>query len=348
MSPSIGPMRPSSRRIWRSRRSISARSHRARGHFEQLRGVERQRVGARRGHDRLSDPADPLGERPAASRVELREDVVEENERRRAPLLGDHLRLGEQEREHGQALLALGAEAPQVPLSRADGDVVEVRAEAGDAALQIALQPRLERRRGRRLAAVVERGARQAELVRAFGEDGREQRDRLLPGRDEGGAEGRHLLRPRRNRVAGRGAERDPPQRCVPLPDRGRILERERRAARQQPAQRPVEVRAARGGTPFHDGEPVGREDERRDLAAELLGRPQRRTVQLRALPGLLLQRHLQLDRPAAPVARRARSAPPRRRTGRAAGRRACAARSPACRRAATRAGSSCRRRSRP
>jgi len=43
-------------------------------------------------------------------------------------------------------------------------------------------------------------------------------------------------------------------------------------------------------------GQAVGREDERRDLGAQLLGRPQRRAVQLRALPRLL-QRDLERER---------------------------------------------------
>ena len=79
--------------------------------------------------------------------VELGEHVVEQEQRRDAAALGDQLRLGEQEREHGEPLLALRAEAPQLARAGGDDDVVEVRAEAGDAALEVAVEPRVERRR---------------------------------------------------------------------------------------------------------------------------------------------------------------------------------------------------------
>ena len=119
MSPSIGPMRPSSR-LDLAVEAVHQPTLTAPGvTSEELRRLERQRLGARRGDDRLSDPADPLGKHQPAGRVELREHVVQEHERRRAPLLGDHLRLGEQEREHGQSLLPLRAEAPKLALSGA-------------------------------------------------------------------------------------------------------------------------------------------------------------------------------------------------------------------------------------
>ena len=156
---------------------------------------------------------------------------------------------------------------------------------------------------GRRLAAVVER-ARPAGRARRRAPRRRATSSAIASRRDSTSAraERRDLLRPRRDRLAGRGADRDAPQRRVPLPDRGRVLERQRRPARQQPAERAVEVRAARRGAALDDGEAVGREDERRDLGAELLGRAQRRAVQLRAA-----------SRPAAAASPRARRGrPPR------------------------------------
>ena len=251
VSPSIGPKRPSSRRDLLAQTLHQPHAHHARGDLEQLGGLERQRVGAGGGDDRLADAPDPLGEDPPARRVELGEHVVEQHERRRAAPLRDHLRLGEQEREHREPLLALRAEAAQVALAGADGDVVEVRAGAGDAALEIALEPRLERLDRRRLAGVVERRIRQSELAGALGERGREHRERVLPVLDELGAELGHLLRPRRDRLTGRGTDLDAAQRGVPLADRGRVLDRQRRAARLQAAERRGRSRrAARPGRP--------------------------------------------------------------------------------------------------
>ena len=75
-----------------------------------------------------SEPGDAVGEHAAAARVELGEHVVEQQQRRAA----SELRLGEQQREQREALLALRAEAPQVAARPAAmRDVVEVRAEPG-------------------------------------------------------------------------------------------------------------------------------------------------------------------------------------------------------------------------
>jgi hypothetical protein len=87
------------------------------------------------------------------------------------------------------------------------------------------------------------------------------------------------------------------------LPNGRGILDRERRAAGEETPDRPVEVGTAGGGTSLYDREPVGREDERRDLAAQLLGRAQLRPVQLRPLSVLELERHLDRSRTAAEVA---------------------------------------------
>ena len=59
-------------------------------------------------------PGDAGREDAAARGVELGEHVVEEEQRREAAAVGDQLRLGEQEREHREPLLALRAEAAQV------------------------------------------------------------------------------------------------------------------------------------------------------------------------------------------------------------------------------------------
>ena len=122
--------------------------HLARRDLEELRGRERQGVGAGGRDDRLPDGADALAERPAAARVELGEHVVEQQERRHARPLRDGLRLGEQQREHGEALLALRAVQAQVAVV---GEHLDVVAGAGpspvDAALEVALEARLQRAR---------------------------------------------------------------------------------------------------------------------------------------------------------------------------------------------------------
>ena len=90
--------------------------------------------------------ADSLTQRPAAALVELRERVVEEQQRRHAAALADQLGLGEEEREDGEALLALRAERAEVAVAAADRDLVEVRADAGRAPLDVAGEPLLELR----------------------------------------------------------------------------------------------------------------------------------------------------------------------------------------------------------
>ena len=64
----------------------------------------------------------------AAALVELGEGVVEKEERWHPAAGGDQLRLGEQEREHGEPLLALRAERAEIAVAGADRDLVEVRA----------------------------------------------------------------------------------------------------------------------------------------------------------------------------------------------------------------------------
>src|SRR5581483_8575777 len=100
--PACGPNRASS-----PRRSSASRST---AHLDELRGLEGKRRGVRGGDHRLPHAGDPLGEHAAAARVELGEDVVEEQERRRV----EQRRLREQQREHREPLLALRPELAQV------------------------------------------------------------------------------------------------------------------------------------------------------------------------------------------------------------------------------------------
>jgi len=93
-------------------------------------------------------------------------------------------------------------------------------------------------------------------------------------------------------RTTGGSAERG-----VPLSDGRHVLDGQRRAARQQPAQRPVEVRTPRGRAALDHREPVRCEDERRHLRAQRLGRAEDAAVQLRALPLAATEHHLELER---------------------------------------------------
>ena len=83
-------------------------------------GASGSASGPGRGDDRLSHRADSLTQDPAAALVELGERVVEEQQRRHAAALGDQLRLGEEEREDGEPLLALRAERPEVAVAAPD------------------------------------------------------------------------------------------------------------------------------------------------------------------------------------------------------------------------------------
>ena len=111
------------------------------------------------------------------------------------------------------------------------------------------------------------------------------RRDRLsrAAGRRSGAKLG-HPGRPRGERVALREAELDPLQRRVALRKRRRVLLRNGEPSRLQPPRGPVEVGPAGGRAALHDREPVGREDQRRELAAQELRRGQACTVELGAL----------------------------------------------------------------
>ena len=69
-----------------------------------------------------------------------------------------------------------------------------------------------------------------------------------------------------------------------------------------QAADDTIEVRTARGRPALHDGQPIGCEHECGNLCTERLGRAKLCAVQLRSLPSLRLERHLELERPAGAV----------------------------------------------
>ena len=260
-----------------------------------------RRVGG--GDQRLPGAGDARGEDAAAGRIELREHVVEQQQRRHACALRDQLRLREEQREHREPLLALRAEAAQLARAGDDDHVVEVRAERRRAAVEVAVESLLELRRRRRFALVAKLGRVETELAGALRERRAEQRQRLEPRRDERCPECRHLLRPRSECVTRREAAGDTAQGGVALPDRGAVLRRQLRARRREPAEDAVEVRAPGGRSALDDAEPVRSEDECRRLRAQLLGGAQRRTVQRRALARARLEHDLDLQRHRRPAA---------------------------------------------
>ena len=141
-------------------------------------------------------PATDAARTVAAARVELGENVVEQQQRRRR----EQRRLGQEQREHPEPLLALRAEPAQVAAGR-DREVVEVRPEPRRSALDVRIEARLERGHRCRLALVDERAAREAELLEAIAESRLEQR---LPSRGAPPRGGRRAKR----RVPSRGRAR--------------------------------------------------------------------------------------------------------------------------------------------
>ena len=153
-----------------------------------------------------------MREQPLASgRVELGQDVVEEEQRGRAPLRGQRVALGQEEREEREALLALRPVGAQLAPVAQQGEVVAVRAVAGEAPLEVRRQPlgqlvgELLRGRGARPRSVAElRGAGQPEVRRERGEALLQERHgaRAVVAQGEGVAG--ELEVPGAQRVAGR------------------------------------------------------------------------------------------------------------------------------------------------
>ena len=255
-----------------------------------LRGLDRQRRHVRRGDHRLPHARDALREHLPAAGIELREDVVEQ----------------EQGRRRAAALLPrAGARAPRGaarPVSRTGAD--RGRRSRSATSSRCGPSPVVPRSRSR---------ASRCSSASRVGGCG------VVPEARRAAARARRLVRAnagralRASRGAGRRAsapsaatcsvhgssasrsgeaELHAAQRRVPLRERGEIVLRHRRARREEARERPVEVRAARGGPALHDGEAVRGEDERRDLAAERLGGRQLRAVHACLLRLALAQGH--------------------------------------------------------
>ena len=272
-------------------------------------GLERKRRRMGRGDHRLSHTREPLRQHLPAAQVELGEDVVEEQQGR----LGQELCLGEQQREDGEALFPLRAELAEVTVAAGNEHVVEMRAEPGGAAVDVLVHAPLERFLRRRLRLVPEPRARQAELVRARGERRRQRCQRRPAELDQHCAERRDALGPRFERRAVRQPRLHPPQRRVPLRERGLVLLRHACASRKDAAEYPVEVGAPRSRAALDDGEAIRCEDKGRELAAKRLRRRQPSALQPRLLRLSLPERHRCLDgrRPTLPGHQHARSGLP-------------------------------------
>ena len=236
------------------------------------------------GDHRLPQSRDALGEHAAAAGVELREHVVEEEKRRRGQQLG----LGQQQREHGEALLALRAELAQVAVAARDRTSCEMRAEPGRAALDDRASSRASSASTRRRLTVVAelppragRARRRARRIRppapisVVAARGDQRRRRARPRCSVHGSSACAAARPScTRRSAG-----------VPLRERREVLLRQPgpRGPRGGRA-RGRSTRGAPAGPPFTTASRSGVKTSVDDLASQRLGRRQPGAVQPRLL----------------------------------------------------------------
>jgi hypothetical protein len=232
-----------------------------------------QRAKRGRGDEGLAACRNAFEQRRAAAIVELAKHVVEEEHRRLVAAITEHLRLGEQQREHGDALLSLRSEGTKVSRSRLDREVAKVRPGAGRPAGQIAVESRIQFRDREASHLVAERCVLEPERSRRRGEGPGERGGRLGTGRVELGPARRQGLRPRSERRQGRLASGGVAQRRVALCERLSVLGRDGRAGGQEPAENSIEVCAPDDRTSLDDREAVRREREDGEPAPELVSR---------------------------------------------------------------------------
>ena len=137
-------------------------------------------VEGRRRHEGLGQRRDPPHEVGPAGRVELREDVVEEQQRRAAVERGEQVELGELEGQDRRALLAPRGEGREVPAVELEGEVVAVGADERRAVPELLLG-RLREAPGERLARRLARLGRGVRHVREAGARPRPGRSRRAP-----------------------------------------------------------------------------------------------------------------------------------------------------------------------
>ena len=190
--------------------------------------------------------------------VELRERVVEEQQRRHAAAGGDQLGLGEQEREHARAAAppasrtcAGRGRAERIAISSRCGPErpsCRARCRASSRSSSEADRRRLARRSPATTPSRPSSAARSAKPRL-------QQLERRRGGRPSSiGAEVGDLRRPRRQHVARRRAP-CATRRSAALrwPTAARVVERDVRAGRIEPAERAVEVRPPGGGPALDD-----------------------------------------------------------------------------------------------
>ena len=255
-------------------------------------GSRRKRRAMRRRDHRLAEGRRPRAARTAAAPgVELGEDVVEEQQRRR----GQELRLGQEQGEQGEPLLALRAEARAGRARRRDR---ERRRGAGRA--------RSCRARRRASSRAVERGDASA---------GRRRRRAPPPARPSSASwspkPGSSAATARRRAstsrapsaatrsvhgaTASRGSSPSWTRRSAAFrwASAARVLLRDAALApAQSRREHAVEVGAADRRAALDDGEAVGCEDERRERSPEQLGRGEARAVELGRLAARREQLH--------------------------------------------------------
>ena len=262
---------------------------------------------------------------------------------RRAPR--QELRLGQQQGEQRRGAARPASRSPQIAGAGEDPDVVQVRAEArscragGRGRAANRAPPRSAARRRSASA------HRPGPARRTLGERRREQPRRSRRAIDERARRATRPARPRRRARPASTGRADAPERRVSLRQRGGVLGRSPARDGGEPTEHAVEVGPPGSGPPFTTASRSGG-SERRELPPEPRPTAPRPVQRAPLAPRRWSDGHATgTRRITSPVSRRA---PRRRRSGPAGRRSVSAARSPACPRAAPRAGSSCRRRSRP
>ena len=121
-------------------RRPARRSGRRRGVTSSRRGSASDEAGGARVGGRDQRLPSSLHERKqirAPLGVQLAQDVVQQQDRRAAALIAQKLPLGQQKGQQAEALLALGAEAPQLVATGRQCELVAVRTVRGEPALEV-------------------------------------------------------------------------------------------------------------------------------------------------------------------------------------------------------------------
>ena len=268
----------------RSAPSASSRRFRfAEGYDERLGGLDRKRGGGSGGDDDLPALDD--------ERRRARGGGPRRARRGRRPAARGAARPSRSRAPPPPPARARGPRPAARPASRSYGarvppsmrDVVEVRPGARQAALEVPSRaapriPRASTAPRRTRASRPRARARPRDDANAGASTRRASRrasTSAAPSDDD-------RLRPRRQRLGRRGAGREPAERRVPLPDRGRVLDRsDARAGKSRPRLRSRYARRV-AGAPFTTARRSGVKTSVRSSLPELLRRAQRSAVEAR------------------------------------------------------------------